>query len=97
MNKKGNLVTTYCIYNCLLLPDILIEHPPKMVYRTTEISFEEVLKTDNYNYCDGYAATDKKAAALFAYSTDVYLRSVNAITEDGILVNIDCNSNREST
>ena len=67
-----------------------------MVYRTTEISFEEVLKTDNYNYCDGYAATDKKAAALFAYSTDVYLRSVNAITEDGILVNIDGNSNRES-
>lgn len=68
-----------------------------MVYRTTEISFEEVLKTDNYNYCDGYAATDKKATTLFAYSTDVYLRSVNAITEDGILVNIDCNSNREST
>lgn len=37
-----------------------------------------------------------KAAALFAYSADVYLGSANAITEDGILVNIDGNSNRVS-
>ena len=33
---------------------------------------------------------------LAAYDADVFLASANAITEDGILVNIDGNSNRVS-
>ena len=33
---------------------------------------------------------------FFAYSADVYLGSTNAITEDGVLINIDGNSNRVS-
>ena len=61
-----------------------------------EIGLEEALKAGNYDYCDRDAAADKKAAELFAYSADVYLGSANAITEDGILVNIDGNSNRVS-
>jgi hypothetical protein len=41
-------------------------------------------------------AGDKRAAELQAYASDVFLASSNAITEDGILVNIDGNSNRVS-
>lgn len=61
-----------------------------------EIGLEDALKNGNYNYCDRDKAADKHAAELFAYDADVFLGSVNAITDDGILVNIDGNSNRVS-
>ena len=61
-----------------------------------EIGLEEALKNGNYNYCDRDAATDKRSAEIFAYTADVFLGSTNAITEDGVLVNIDGNSNRVS-
>lgn len=64
-----------------------------------EIGLEKALKEGNYNFCDRDAAKnaeEKRAAELFAYDADVFLGSVNAITEDGILVNIDGNSNRVS-
>ena len=61
-----------------------------------EIGLEDAVKNGNYEYCDRAAMKDKREAELFAYSADVYLGSVNAITEDGILVNIDGNSNRVS-
>ena len=61
-----------------------------------EIGLEDAVKNGNYEYCDRAALKDKREAELFAYSADVYLGSVNAITEDGVLVNIDGNSNRVS-
>lgn len=61
-----------------------------------EIGLTDVLKNGNYDYCDRAAAADKRAAELFAYDSDVFLGSVNAITNDGVLVNIDGNSNRVS-
>lgn len=61
-----------------------------------EIGLVDALKTGNYEYCDREAMEDKRAAELFAYNADVYLGSTNAITEDGILINIDGNSNRVS-
>lgn len=61
-----------------------------------EIGLEDELNSGRYQYCDRSAATDKRAAELFAYDSDVFLGSVNAITNDGILVNIDGNSNRVS-
>jgi len=61
-----------------------------------EIGLEQAMKDGNYEYCDRDAATDKRAAELFAYDADVFLGSCNAITEDGVLVNIDGNSNRVS-
>lgn len=61
-----------------------------------EIGLEDAVKNGNYEYCDRAAMKDKREAELFAYSADVYLGSVNAITEDGVLVNIDGNSNRVS-
>ncbi|MBO6150472.1 MAG: lactate utilization protein [Clostridium sp.] len=61
-----------------------------------EIGLVDAVKKGNYNFIDRYAAEDMEAAMREAYHTDVYLASVNAITEDGILVNIDGNSNRVS-
>ena len=61
-----------------------------------EIGLAEALKSGNYEYCDRDAMEIKREAELFAYNADVYLGSTNAITEDGILVNIDGNSNRVS-
>jgi len=61
-----------------------------------EIGLVEALKEGNYNFLDRDAAEDKRAAMLAAYDADFFLSSCNAITEDGILVNIDGNSNRVS-
>lgn len=61
-----------------------------------EIGLEEAMINGNYDYCNRDKATDKRAAELFAYDADVFLGSVNAISNDGVLVNIDGNSNRVS-
>ncbi len=61
-----------------------------------EIGLVDALKAGNYRFIDRDAAEDRRAAMLEAYSADVYLASVNAMTEDGVLVNIDGNSNRVS-
>ena len=54
------------------------------------------LKGGNYNFIDRDDYEDKRAAMLAAYDADVFLSSANAITEDGVLVNIDGNANRVS-
>ena len=56
----------------------------------------KALTEGNYNFIDRDAVEDKRAAMLAAYDADFYLMSANAMTEDGILVNIDGNSNRVS-
>lgn len=61
-----------------------------------EIGLEQELKSGKYDYLDRAAAADKRAAELFAYDCDVYVGSVNAMTEDGVLVNVDGNANRVS-
>ena len=61
-----------------------------------EIGLVDVLKKGNYNFIDRDEYEDKRAAMLMAYDADVFLASSNAITEDGVLVNIDGNSNRVS-
>lgn len=61
-----------------------------------EIGLDEALRNGNYDFCDRDNTKDKKAAELFAYSADVFLGSVNAISEDGVLINIDGNANRVS-
>ena len=61
-----------------------------------EIGLSEALKTGNYNFIDRDAYDDKRQAMLMAYDADYYLASCNAMTDDGILVNIDGNSNRVS-
>ena len=61
-----------------------------------EIGLVKALKEGNYNFIDRDEMEDKRAAMLFAYDADVFLMSANAMTEDGILVNIDGNANRVS-
>ena len=61
-----------------------------------EIGLVEALSKGNYNYINRETYEDKRAAAILAYDADVYLGSTNAISNDGILVNIDGNSNRVS-
>lgn len=61
-----------------------------------EIGLVEAIKSGNYNFIDRDAMTDKRAAMLAAYDADVFLSGCNAVTEDGILVNIDGNANRVS-
>ena len=62
-----------------------------------EIGLVDALKAGNYNFIDRDEMPDRRAAMLMAYDVDVYLASANAMTEDGILVNIDGNSNRVSS
>lgn len=62
----------------------------------SEIGLIDAVIAGNYHYIDRNRASDKREAELSAYAADVYLGSVNAITEDGVLVNIDGNSNRVS-
>ena len=61
-----------------------------------EIGLVEAIKSGNYNFIDRDAITDNRAAMLAAYDADVFLSGCNAVTEDGILVNIDGNANRVS-
>ena len=61
-----------------------------------EIGLVKALKEGDYNFIDRDAAADPRAAMLAAYDADVFLASANAITEDGVMVNIDGNSNRVS-
>ena len=61
-----------------------------------EIGLTDVLKKGNYKFIDRDAYEDKRAAMLAAYDADVYLSSANAMTDDGVLVNIDGNANRVS-
>ncbi len=61
-----------------------------------EIGLVEAVKNGNYRFLDRDKATDKRAAMLEAYDADFFLTSANAITDDGIMVNIDGNSNRVS-
>lgn len=61
-----------------------------------EIGLVDALKSGDYHFIDRAAFEDKRAAMLAAYDADVFLSSANAITEDGVLVNIDGNANRVS-
>ena len=61
-----------------------------------EVGLVDALKNGDYNFVDRDAVADKRAAMLAAYDADYFLTSANAITEDGVMVNIDGNSNRVS-
>ena len=62
----------------------------------SEIGLKDAVKSGNYRFIDRDEMQDKRAAMLMAYDADVFLAGCNAMTEDGILVNIDGNANRVS-
>ncbi len=61
-----------------------------------EIGLVSALKEGSYDFIDRDEYEDKRAAMLAAYDADIFLSSANAMTEDGIIVNIDGNANRVS-
>lgn len=61
----------------------------------SEIGLIETLQNGKYHYLDR-SKMDPREGMLAAYDADIFLSSANAITSDGILVNIDGNSNRVS-
>ncbi|MBQ7592439.1 MAG: lactate utilization protein [Clostridia bacterium] len=61
-----------------------------------EIGLPAALKEGRYHFIDRDAVPDRDAALRAAYSADFFLASVNAMTSDGVLVNIDGNANRVS-
>ena len=61
-----------------------------------EIGLFDALQSEDYRFIDRDKMEDKRAAMLAAYDADVFLSSVNAMTQDGQLVNIDGNANRVS-
>ena len=59
-----------------------------------EIGLVKVLMEGNYNFIDRRKFEDQHEAMMQAFDADIFLASANAMTEDGIIVNIDGNSNR---
>lgn len=61
-----------------------------------EIGLFDALKSGNYNFIDRDEAEDRRAAMLQAYSADAFITSANAMSSDGVIVNIDGFANRIS-
>lgn len=60
-----------------------------------EIGLVDAIISEKYNFIDRYKM-EPKEGLLASYGADIFISSANAITDDGILVNIDGNSNRVS-
>ncbi len=61
-----------------------------------EIGLVDAVRSGDYRFIDRGAYADKRQAMLDAYDADWFLSSANAMTEDGVLINIDGNANRVS-
>ena len=61
-----------------------------------EIGLVDAVKAGDYRFLDRNAYADKRQAMLDAYDADWFLASANAMTDDGVIVNIDGNANRVS-
>ena len=60
-----------------------------------EIGLVDAVKNGSYTFLDR-SVGDPREALLRGYGADVFLSGANAITEDGVIVNIDGNANRVS-
>ena len=61
-----------------------------------EIGLPAALKEGDYQFVDWIERGYTREDMLFAYDADFFLSSANAITNNGILLNIDGNANRVS-
>lgn len=64
-----------------------------------EIGLKETLCKGNYrayNREDARTPEEKRAVELATYDCDYFLTSANAVSEDGVIINIDGNANRVS-
>ncbi len=104
--EKNGMTTYYCESKNDVVPLLktLIKPGDKVSLGGSVSLFEcnvpELLKNGDYNYIDRYQENltpeDIKNIYEQAYSSDVYLSSSNAVTEDGVLYNVDGMSNRVS-
>lgn len=60
-----------------------------------EIGLVDALQEGNYHFIDR-SKMSPRDSLLASYDADVFVTSTNAMTDDGILINIDGNSNRVS-
>ena len=77
----------------LIRPHYATDFPPLM--SAHEIGLVKALQDGDYNYIDR-AKIEPREGLMAAYDADFFLSSANAVTDDGVLVNIDGNSNRVS-
>ena len=61
-----------------------------------EIGLVQAVREGSYRFIDRNSFDDPRRALTECYGADVFLTSANAITEDGVMVNIDGYSNRVS-
>lgn len=63
----------------------------------TQTGIDELMNSGDYTYIDRSKATnaeEMEEVFLGAFRADAYLMSTNALTKDGVLYNVDGNSNR---
>lgn len=58
--------------------------------------FDVLSESDEYHFIDRDKYENRRVPVMMAYDADVYLASANAITDDGVMINIDGNANRVS-
>ena len=61
-----------------------------------EIGLTDALRSGRYDFIDRDATPNKREAMLATYDADYFITSANAMTEDGVIINIDGNANRVS-
>ena len=61
-----------------------------------EIGLTDALRSGRYDFIDRDATPNKREAMLATYDADYFISSANAMTEDGVLINVDGNANRVS-
>ncbi len=100
--KKNNMDFYYAetagdvpgIVRSLIRPGDVITNGGTMTM--AECGLSDLLRSGDYKYLDRSTMTPEEISKLYtdAFSADVYISSSNAITEDGVLYNVDANCNR---
>ena len=100
--KKNNMDFYYAptkedvkgIVKNLLKNGDVVTHGGSMTLKQCGIT--SLLNSGDYKYIDRSAVDEDKLEQVYraSFSADVYLTSANAITESGVLYNVDGNSNR---
>ena len=103
--RRNNMAAYYAETKAEVIPIIrrLIKPGETVTHGGSESIKEcgliEMLRTGDYNYIDRSAAQSPEEAERLmreAYFADTYLGSSNAVTQSGLLYNVDGNSNRVS-
>ena len=104
--RKNNMLPFYCetsaeareLVKTLIKTGDVISNGGSVTLKETGIM--DIIKGEEYNYLDrsrpGITPEEIEEIYRKVYSADVYFTSANAVTEGGLLYNVDGNSNRVS-